>query len=432
MHTLKERLAAAGAAAILLCTAAVPCLAGELPAEDIPAAASAPVSGGEEHPEPEDPEAAGGKTYLIPVESTQETSGGSLQIREVYEVPESLDPEDLVKEDFVKDGCLWRHDTIVREAVSSTSEQEAELEFVSPSDSGDLAQAISLLPAKMVYDQDGYRGDLYLDPSTVTLTATDTTVQSSTEMETQVYQLDYNDPSLLPQSYAGLPLTSWTFADGPYIEGSSLPQYYEATAVYSATSSWQVPCAWELKASYRGTAVRNEETGIRYTVTYRGEVIPEGAQIIDGFIVPEGYELVDGRVQKISPFAAILPWLPGIFTAALTLLVILLGLVLLYQIWRRGLLGPFWLTVYALDPDTGRKKAVQYLWVSRKRNTVTLRVGGLPSATHYLCALSSWRASQLSGTTIRFFEHQQMVASHLISPASDRKKYTFHVDLPRH
>ena len=220
----------------------------------------------------------------VPVSQTEHEIDGKQTLVKVYEVSPSVDPNSLIEEDFEQNGFIYHMTSIVKDSIMVEDEVEVTQEYevtVSISD-GDKAKAKAFdsMPPYIEYDQDGYKGKLYPVPNSMEGTMTGQTPHSERKTITKTYSFDYNDDSLVPTSADGYSLSSISWADGAYLDDSSIPSSYTATATYSKTSRYTTVDGWSFVMSYTGNVEYASEDTIRYTLTYIGTIPePEPEQI---------------------------------------------------------------------------------------------------------------------------------------------------------
>jgi len=422
MGTTKSRLAAVSLAATLLLTAIAPAFAEAAPVN---------TDGGGAEPSSvaTDLSQMASSAYLVPVERNQSEINGEMTIVEVYEVPSGIDPNTLVKENFELGGYLYSEDSIVKTTYTETKQKDVEMQFENEVNSANLADHIGELPASMEYDVDGWTGTLYLNPQTIAITATAQSTRTRTNTQTKTYNLEMNDPTLVPESYNGLPRTSLEFTPAGFIEGSSIPSSYTATAVFSRRSNYSVDSAWSMSATYVGTANFEDTNNLRYTVTYKGVEIPEGYYVLEGEIIPDGYTLENGQIVKIEKDN---PMLKPLIGAGITLLVIALiaGLVL-FALWavKKGLLYSHKITIQAQDDISGEYSVIQKVRVNAKAPGFTIDTLKAPSSRHFLCKMHGQMANKLRGKIINVTADGAVVTKHRVEPPNDKDEYVFSVDL---
>lgn len=403
MAKLNSRIAAFPLAALIAFSTAVPCFAAA-PAEsqDAPVAIEQDV---------ESIRAPVNSSDLVPIERNASEINGEMVIVEVFEVDSSLDPNALVKDGFEQGGYFYQKDSIVKTPFTEMKEKDVEMKYTNSTDTDDMSKNVVTLPYSMRYEVDGYVGDLYLNPQTIALTATEQETKSSTKKQVTTTNMEFDDPSLIPAAYNGLPLKSYSFADGPYMEDSSIPEYFVCTAVYSRTTSWQEDSAWELSAIYEGSVTYENTANVRYTVTYKGTDIPRGYAVVDGELVKSGI--------------SVLPILGGI------LLIAVIGAGIAFLLWamKHGLIASRKITVEAQDDETGDYSVIQKVRVNKKNPSFTLDTLKAPASRHFLCKMSAKQAKILRGKIINVSADGALVTKHQVQPLNDTDEYVFNVDL---
>ena len=195
MGTTKSRFAAFSLTAMMLLSAIAPAYAEPAPA--LTDGAGTPTSAAATQSQMAD------SAYLVPVERSQSEINGEMVITEVFEVPATINPNTLIKDNFELSGYLYSENSIVKTPYMETKQKEVEMQFENAVNSASLADHIGELPVSMAYDVDGWQGTLYLNPQTIAINATAQSTRSSTKKQTKTYNLEMNDPTLVPESYNG-------------------------------------------------------------------------------------------------------------------------------------------------------------------------------------------------------------------------------------
>src|SRR5699024_9214562 len=155
---------------------------------------------------------------------------------DMKEVGESFDPAQLIDDDFVRGEYVYSFDKITKKESETTDVKEIEQEKSVPSDTNNLQENIDLFAGSIVYeDENGYDGTLTLDTSSITTTTDGYTTTSSQITDTKEYTgLEYNDPTLIPETVqkSGYTLnrTSLKFNEESYLDNSGVPATYSAVA----------------------------------------------------------------------------------------------------------------------------------------------------------------------------------------------------------
>ena len=181
--------------------------------------------------------------------------------------------------------------------------------------------------------------------------------------------------------------TSYDIQPSGYIDGSSIPSGYTATATYAKKSYYKVDTAWKMTATYSGVATYDERTHFQYTLTYKGDEIQDGQAIVDGELItiPKGYEVVDGQLVKTGfDFGSFF----GNAGIVLLVLVLLGGLAtgIVFAVLagiKRGIFYSRKIVIESQDDNSGEYKLMQNVRVNPKNPAFTLDVLRPPSARHF-------------------------------------------------
>lgn len=378
-------------------------------------------------------------TYLVPVEREQSEINGEMVITEVFEVPSYIDPNSLIKGTFESGGYLYSENFIVKAPHTEIREKDVELQYEQAVSSSNLSAHLGELPASIAYDkEEGWEGVLHLNPQTVNIRTTKTSTKTSVESQTKTYNLEMNDPTLVPETCNGMPRTSLEFTPSGFIEGSSIPSGYIATATYSKSSSKKVASAWSMSAVYNGTVKFEDTNNFRYMVVYKGVVIPENGHIEDGHIVPnEGYEWKDGDIVPIE--VPVVEEVKTMSTPAKVLIgagitILLIGLctgLVLFILWaiKKGLIYSHKIVVQAQDDISGEYSVIQKVRIKTKAPNFTIDTLKAPSSRHFLCEMSGQMANKLRGRIINVSADGVVVTKHRVEPLDAKQEYIFSVDL---
>lgn len=145
------------------------------------------------------PESDGAAAILsIDVVVDQETT----EIRKVYSLPPSVDPEALPREGFDRDGYHYECSDILREVVMGDETQSLTQTETVESKNKEMETLLALLPqAKPVTTEDGFEGTLYLNLNTLRTEVTGYGSSSKTVKATRTYpNLSSADATHLPKT----------------------------------------------------------------------------------------------------------------------------------------------------------------------------------------------------------------------------------------
>lgn len=375
-------------------------------------------------------------SYAIPTDRTESEIDGERIISETFDVPASIDPNILIKDNFVgshrKDNgemeyFLYSEDSIVKTPYTNTVQKEVTQSYSQAAKSSSLKDNLSKLPASIAYEEEGWEGTLYLDPTSVNIQTTNRSSKSKNNSATKTYNVEFNDPSQIPATYNGMPRVSLTWKEAGYIDGTSIPSGYIATATYASTSYYSVASAWAISGTYIGTATQTDVGNIRYTIIYKGIEIPEGYSVIDGQLTPPAPtptptpEPVSEKPDT-SPLILKL-WIFVVIAIAAGIILFLLGSI------KKGLLYSRKIIVQAQDDISGEYKTIQKVAINKNSPAFTIDTLRVPSAQHFLCSMSPSLALSLKGKIINISADGNLVSRHRVEPLNETDRYTFAVDL---
>lgn len=355
----------------------------------------------------------------VPVSQTEHEIDGKQTLVKVYEVSPSVDPNSLIEADFEQNGFIYHMTSIVKDAIMVEDEVEVTQEYevtVSVSD-GDKAKAKAFdsMPAYIDYDQDGYKGKLYPVPNSLEGSMTGQTPHSERKTITKTYSYDYNDDSLVPKTSGSYSLSSISWSDGPYLNDSSIPSSYTATATYSKTSHYTTVDGWSFTMSYTGNVEYASEDTIRYTLTYIGTVPepepepePTFWEKVFGKTDSSDSAVNDGEANPDAP-----PKKSGGLSAAK---LILGGVCLLAALAAAGFCGFMAfrfikdnrVDVYGRDEMSGEYRKMKSVWYKSGKGEISFDPAESPSTMHYRVVLKPGLAERAKGKVITIRAGSQM------------------------
>lgn len=211
--------------------------------------------------------------YPIAIE-TAEDAGVRLLVK-TFLVPEGTDPQALVEESLTRRGITYQvSDILLRELEGDSQTKPVTKTVTTPAETDDTEELLTLLSPRLEYGEDGYAGTLFLDPSSISAKAADTTSYSYTLKDTREYTgLDRNDPYYIPKSAEknGVTLTladvQWTPMASAG-DNSEVPSLYKATAVYTGTAWGSKADGYLVTVSYTGEATKAEEGQQMVSIVY--------------------------------------------------------------------------------------------------------------------------------------------------------------------
>lgn len=215
----------------------------------------------------------------VPISSTAAEVNGQQILTEVYEVSPELDPQTLVKDDFTRDSFIYTFDQITKEENETTETKDVSQDVSVPVKNKKIEDNLGLLEQSIKYsDEEGFQGDLYLDPSSVTITADGYKSKSSKVSDTRTYTgLEYNDPTLIPSTVEKngytLSVSNIQWQEESMLEDGTIPATYTAVVSYSKTVYSNVATGYTMTAKYEGKVENTSKDKITYTVVYTGKEI---------------------------------------------------------------------------------------------------------------------------------------------------------------
>lgn len=378
----------------------------------------------------------------IPVSQTEQMIDGRQTITQVFEVSPDVAPESLIQKEIVQHGYRFTMTSITKDAVLVEDEKEITQEYsvvvnVANEDKARL-EALLSMPAFIEYDEEGYVGKLYPLVNSLTSRETGRTSHSGTKTITRTYTYEYNDDSLIPTSDSGYSLSNISWAEGGFMEDSSIPENYVATATYQKGYSYSTVDGWEYTMSYVGDVSFEHEDTVRYTLIYTGEEIQEptfwerifggdnkGASSDESMNLtgPDGTFDVSGPSSSNHSSASI-PW--GMIAGILLIIIALgaagYGVYLLVNTFKNNRVE-----VYAEDPISGEYTQMKSVWFKPSDSSITVDTLAAPSARNYRVSLKPKLAAKLKGKVITL-KAGQNVMKQSIGDASGTE-YTMDIDV---
>ncbi len=232
----------------------------------LPASAASPVSG----------EAAA----ILPIDVTLDQE--ALEIRKVYELPPSADPEALPREGFDRDGYHYECSDILREVVMGDETQTLTQTETVESKNKEMETLLALLPQeKLVTTEDGFEGTLYLNLNSLRTEVTGYGSSSKTVRATRTYpNLSSADATHLPKTISdgGRTMTlqnvEWQTDNTYNADDYEIGDRFTAICTYSGSQTSSYVKGYTTTAEYTGEVHRLGTTAIRYTVIFNGAPIP--------------------------------------------------------------------------------------------------------------------------------------------------------------
>ena len=218
---------------------------------------------------------------------------GMVYIEKTYTIGAEEDISDVADGSFDLNGYSYHQIDMKSEPVVETEEKTVEeLKKASVSSQG-IAQIIEKIGETIEYaDEDGFHGELKLDPESVKYYTSGYTSKTMTKTGNQMYyNLSSMDTSQIPKMIwrdgISLKLTDiqWIGDNRLASADTAVGNNFAAKGFYTGTYQVNMPSGYIAEVLYKGTVEKEISEQTAYTVTYVGEEIePEG--IFDTMSVP--------------------------------------------------------------------------------------------------------------------------------------------------
>lgn len=279
----KKLLLVAAAGAIMTIMFVTPAMAAAIPSTDITVT--------------DNPAPPAGNSYsqqgLLAADSSVQTTpyptdiqlfeqGERNYLYKTYTVASNYSPDLLVEPDFAQGGYRYKFSEIIQRdsipgSMSKTASQTKSME----TDTDDRADVLALFDKQIPYsDADGYKGDLFLMPDSLSITESGQEPYSYTLTETRQFDnLTNNDLAAISKTVVknGVTLSlqdvDWQATGGENMGYSEVPTEYTAVARYAASVSGTRATGYTAIASYNGEVVKSVPGKNTYTIVYEGEQI---------------------------------------------------------------------------------------------------------------------------------------------------------------
>jgi hypothetical protein len=197
------------------------------------------------------------------------TENGIPIVKKTFELAPGAEPQTLVQA-FEQDGYRFScREILRRELPGEMLTKQAFKTALTESESDDKAEIMRHFPDTIAHEQDGYSGQLTLDPTSFRTEAASYERYSYSYTKTrEISGLDRNDPAYIEREWNGMTLVDVRFkldADGRYT----------AAAVYQGTASGKRPSGYITTAVYRGELAKTTPGNVQYTVVYEGMPIAQ-------------------------------------------------------------------------------------------------------------------------------------------------------------
>lgn len=208
--------------------------------------------------------------------------GARNYLYKTYTVASNYEPDLLVEQPFSQGGYRYRFSEIIqRDSTPASVSKTVTQSKTVASSTDDKAEVLALFGDKLPYsDGDGYEGELFLMPESLTISESGQTSYSYTVTETRSYEnLDSNDMAYIPKTVEknGITLTlqdvDWQVTGSEGMGYSEVAASYTALAHYSAPATGTKASGYTATASFSGSVVKQMLGKNTYTIVYEGEQI---------------------------------------------------------------------------------------------------------------------------------------------------------------
>jgi len=241
------------------------------------------------------------KNMYFPKSITLSEENGTKVLTKKFEIPNSVNPYDLVGETFIRNKYEYEVQDIIK--YSSGTKYDVKLvssQIVIKSNSNDINKILKQAPIIIDYDKDGYKGQLLLNTNNVLTESLGTKTYTYTVSDTKTYTgLSRNDPSYIDKSINknGKELSlidiEWQPTGTTLVGNTLVPSSYDAVAYYSGTSYGSKSTGYETTLTYVGEVRKIiEETSIVEVIYIGSRVINYMWIILGGGIIIIGVGLL--------------------------------------------------------------------------------------------------------------------------------------------
>ena len=215
------------------------------------------------------------------------TTPDKSEIRKVYEIHPSVDPEKLPRDSFERDKFSYECADILREVVVGEQSQSVTEAVSVESKKNDMDTVLSLLPqTKEVTTEDGFTGTLLLDISSIKSEVSGYGSTSSPYSVTRSYpNLSDADTQYIPKTVddngktLDLQDIQWQTDNTYNVDDYEIGNRYTAIVTYGGTKTSSYVKGYIIDAEYKGEVFKTGVSVIRYTVIFTGAEIPEPTPI---------------------------------------------------------------------------------------------------------------------------------------------------------
>lgn len=348
----------------------------------------------------------------VPVSQTEAEINGEQTLTQVYEVSADTRPETLIKEDFEQNGFSYELISITKDEGTERPEKEVtdvvEIPLKATKEAAAREEAIQSMQASIEYEQDGYKGTLYVNPSTLELAPVNERTIKGTQSIQKSYTNEYNDDTVIPQSVSEGGYTwsyashSWTELPDP--EDGSVPVGYQATVTYQRGTSSRKNDGYIASVEYSGVVSYGMADTVRYTLIYRGyPIVVKEPSLLEKILgVSEPTVTVDrapktqAEIGEESSERTSVAVIGGkLLFFALGIACILLACLIAVKLAKRFLSS--FVMIYSRDEHSGEDTKIQRVFLWDKKPEINIDYLKAPESRHFLVVLNPKKADKLLG-----------------------------------
>lgn len=348
----------------------------------------------------------------VPISQTEAEINGEQTLTQVYEVSVDTQPETLIKEDFEQNGFSYELISITKNEGTERPEKEVtdivEIPLKATKEAAAREEAIQNMQASIAYEQDGYKGILYVNPSTLELAPVNERTIKGTRTIQKSYTNEYNDDAVIPQvvseggytwSYAS---HNWTELPDP--EGGSVPIGYQATVTYQRGTSSRKNDGYTASVEYSGVVSYGVADTVRYTLIYRGyPIVVKEPSLWERILgVSEPTVTVDRTpkthavIEKESSGRTSVAVIGGkLLLFTLGIACILLACLVAVKLFKRFLSS--FVMIYSRDEHSGVETRIQRVFLWDRKPEINIDYLKAPESRHFSVVLNSKKADKLLG-----------------------------------
>lgn len=348
----------------------------------------------------------------VPISQTEAEINGEQTLTQVYEVSANTPPETLIKDDFEQNGFSYELISITKDEGTERPEKEVtdvvEISLSATKEAAAREEAIQCMLASIEYDQDGFKGTLYVIPNTLELAPINERTVKGTQSVTRTYTNEYNDDTIIPHSVNEGGQT-WSYASHnwtelPDPEGGSVPVGYQATVTYQRGTSSRKNDGYMAYVEYSGFVSYGEPDTVKYTLVYRGyPIVVKEPSLLDRILgISEPTVTIDRApntqtaIKEGSGGGLSVAVIGGrvllFLLAAVCALLMGFAAIKLIKAFRNS-----FVTIYSRDEHSGEDTKIQRVFLRSKNPEVNIDYLRAPESRHFLVVLKAKKADRLLG-----------------------------------